>query len=259
MNDLPMADRRMLVTRTSDQAPMFSREMKARGAIPVEVPVIALHPPADRTDIKRSLVHLSAYHWIIFTSRNGIRFFFQALHEEKRTFPPNVKVAAVGKKTLQALQEYGVDADVVPDEFVAEKLLEQLKPLVQPNERILLPRGNLSRKMLAEELADLGADVSDLVCYETVANQENRAALIDTVVKQDIDVLTFTSSSTFQAFVELLEGIDWRSYVQDVKIACIGPITAKTVKEYGLVPDIVAQKYSTSGLLDAIEQFFRGV
>lgn len=257
MSTQPLQGKRILVTRARGQAGPFSREMIARGATPIEIPVLDFRRLDGRMDLRRVLDGLPGFQWVIFTSANGVRFFFQALRVEQREFPQETKVAVVGQKTLRVLREYGVDADVVPDEYVAERLVEQLQTQVEPGEAVLMPRGNLARKMLAEALTALGAEVTDLIIYDTVINDESKQELNNLICEQNLDVITFTSSSTVQFFTELLEGIDWRRFIENVKIACIGPITAKTAEECGISADIMAEEYSTSGLLNAIEHFFR--
>lgn len=257
MRERPLAGKRILVTRAHEQAPAFSREIIARGAIPVEVPLLGVQQPGEQAGLQQALQRLQAFRWILFTSANGVRFFFQALREQQRTFPEDVKVAVVGSKTFEALKGYHIHADVVPDEFVAEKLLETLKPKVNAGDKILMPRGALARKMLAKELTALGAEVSDVVVYETVMNEQSQQTLKDVLSKRNVHAITFTSSSTVQFFIALLEGVDWHLLIENVKIACIGPITAETSKKCGIKPDIIAEEYSTSGLLEALEQFFK--
>lgn len=257
MNVYPLQGKRILVTRAHRQAAAFSREMIARGAAPIEIPVLDFRRPDERGYLQRILDGLSSFQWIVFTSANGVRFFFQALHQEQRALPQEIKVAVVGRQTLRVLREYGVDADVVPEEYVAEKLMEQLQAQVKPGEVVLMPRGNLARKFLAVELERLGAKVTDLIIYETVMDVESKQDLQELIDKRAVDVITFTSSSTVQFFTRLLDGIQWRKLIEDVRIACIGPVTAQTAKESGITVDIIASEYSTPGLLDAMEHFYQ--
>ncbi|HET7522453.1 MAG TPA: uroporphyrinogen-III synthase [Bacillales bacterium] len=252
----PLEGKRILVTRAREQAAPFSREIINRGGIPVEIPVIAFRRPAHITEMKTALSHLSEFKWIIFTSANGVRFFMERLREFHLDFPKEAKIAVVGEKTNDTLKNYGLAACIVPKKFVAESLLEQLKSEVQPGDKVLMPRGNLARKVLPEELGSLGAAVTDLVVYETIQNNGSRHALAESILKHRVDAVTFTSSSTVTHFMRLLAAAGLKDRMGQVKIACIGPVTAETARESGLVPDIVAEEFSTSGLLDALEQFY---
>lgn len=248
--------KRILVTRAAEQAEPFSAEIRARGGEPVEVPVIAFRRPEDPSEIKKILARLQEYHWIIFTSANGVRFFFEILREAGFDYPVGVKTAVVGQKTLRVLQKYGVNADVVPEQFVAESLLQRLRSEVRSGDAVLMPRGNLARKKLSEELSKCGVNVTDLVVYETVVNRDVEKTLSKLLKDRRPDMVTFTSSSTVKFFLQLLGTSDGRDYLDTVKVACIGPVTAKTATEQGLPPDIVAEEYSVDGLLDAMEQFY---
>lgn len=252
----PLEGKRILVTRAAGQASMFSREIEARGGEPVEVPVIAFQPPEDRTEIKTVMRRLDEYRWVIFTSANGVRFFFDELREAGLDFPAGSRVAAVGKKTWRILRKFDVHVDVVPKEFVAESLLEQLKTKIQPGDTVLMPRGNLARKKLPDGLAKVGAVVDDLAIYRTVVDWSQREKLLELLAGGRVDLITFTSSSTVRNFFRLLEGANQEAFMNHVKFACIGPITAKTAREYGIEPDIMPREYSISGLLDAVEQFY---
>lgn len=257
MNTRPLEGKRILVTRAREQAPAFSREIVARGGVPAEMPVLFFRHTNDKQAVKSVMNRLQTFQWVIFTSTNGVRFFFEELRHENRDFPVKAKVAVVGKKTYHFLQDYGIDADIIPTEFVAEELMKRLIMEIQAGDHILMPRGNLARVMLSEELVEIGADVTDLTVYETMINREYKEKLTALLSKRELDVITFTSSSTVQFFLEMLEGTDWRKDTAGVKIACIGPVTAKTAREYGMPVDIAAGEYSTTGLLDAIEDFYR--
>lgn len=251
----PLEGKKILVTRAAEQAGEFSRAILERGAMPVEIPVIAIRG-ARNASVREALERLPQYRWIIFTSANGIKFFFHLLHEAGLDFPAGVKVAVIGTKTLDTLQEHGINADLVPDEFVAESLVDSLKKQLKPGEPVLLPRGNLARDTLPNELAEFGADVTDAVVYETVFNEEIREDLAGALSTNGVDVVTFTSSSTVESFFRLLDGMDMDKCLSGKLIACIGPVTAETAREFGFEPAIVPENHTTSGMLDEIERFF---
>ncbi|HET7580420.1 MAG TPA: uroporphyrinogen-III synthase [Bacillales bacterium] len=252
----PLEGKRIMVTRAAGQAESFAQAIFERGGEPVMVPVIAFREPHDPGEIDTVLKELPSYNWIIFTSANGVQFFFQILRRAGLEFPVGARTAVVGRKTLKKLEDFGVNADVVPDEYIAESLLHALKSRIGPGDKVLMPRGNLARKKLPEQLAALGFEVTDLTVYETVLNRDEQSKLIELLSEQPPDVITFTSSSTVINFLELLEGKRCSDLLEKAKMACIGPVTAETARDYGLIPEIVPDEYSTSGLLDAIEQFY---
>src|SRR5699024_5031796 len=127
-----LCGKRILITRAKEEAASFSRDIAMRGGIPVEIPVISFHRWNDATSVRHVLMRLHDYRWVIFTSANGVRFFFQWLREMKHNFPRGVKVAVVGMKTFDVLKRHGVTADIVPGEYVAEKLAECLKTKIKP-------------------------------------------------------------------------------------------------------------------------------
>lgn len=247
--------KRILVTRAKEQAESFSKKIAEYGGIAIEIPLIKIQAPSNTDVIEKTLQKIHTYNWLIFTSVNGVHYFFDFIETYGITFSETnrPKIAVVGKKTLQALEQKGFSAELVPDDFVAEDLLEKLKKRVNNNEAILLARGNLGRSLLPEKLGEIGIQVDDLILYENVLNLEKQAELIHLLESRSVDIITFTSSSTVTNFVELLKGTaGWREWLHHIQIACIGPITEKTAIEAGITPQIVANEYTVAGLLDAI-------
>lgn len=246
--------KRILVTRAKEQAGSFSKRIAELGGIPIEIPLIKIQAPEKTEQIESTLKNIYTYNWLVFTSVNGVRYFFDFLEKYKIALVESnrPKIAVVGEKTLQALEQKGITADLIPDEFVAENLLEKMIERVSSNDSVLLARGNLARSFLPDKLHELGIKVDDLVIYETVLYKEKREELFNMLQSQSLDIITFTSSSTVTNFVELLQGTSWQDLVADIKIACIGPITEKTAIEAGIKPHIVAKEYTIAGLLDAI-------
>lgn len=253
----PLEGKRILVTRAEEQARPFSNEIADRGGTPIEVPVIAIRTSENQTEIHNHLSRLSEYKDIVFTSANGVRFFFNALTREGVSFPAHSRISVVGKKTEKVLRLYGYEPDIVPDEFVADSLLDVLKHEINPGEKVLLPRGNLARNTIPDTLAEWGADVTDLTVYESVLNEESRLQLNKIIREKQADVVTFTSSSTVRYFFNMLGGCKLNDLLDGVLFACIGPITANTLLQLGYVPDILPDEYTTRSLLDKIEHFFK--
>ncbi|GMB07445.1 uroporphyrinogen-III synthase [Thermolongibacillus altinsuensis] len=249
---MSLRGKKVLVTREREQAKSFSAKLKEQGALPVEVPLIQTSLPQQIDETV--LAHWNEYDWIVFTSQNGVKYFFElagSLPEEKRP-----KVAAVGEKTAQALQKKWGPIDLVPDEFVAESLAEAMKQHVQKGERILLVKGNLARETLRNELQSF-AQVTDFIVYETSINKAAKEELIRLLEKKELDVITFTSSSTVRNFMELLDGCPLDQWLKDVAIACIGPITKQTAHELGMRVDICPHTYTIDGMIEAMNDYFK--
>lgn len=253
MERLPLYGKTVLVTRGKEQAHVFSDKLKQVGARPVEIPLISVSAVTETKEIEECVRDLSRYDWLVFTSANGVRFFFSFV----RDTAPLPNVAVVGKKTAIALEKRGITPSVVPDEFVAEGLIEAIKPLVKPTDRVLLVKGNLARPTLKEALVQLGADVTDLVVYETKMNESGKEQLLDLLKKRALDVVTFTSSSTVESFMNMLDGIEWRPLLAHCVIACIGPITKQTAEQFGLRVHICPEQYTIDDMIKAMETFFQ--
>lgn len=253
----PLEGKRILVTRAAEQVEFFSQEIAAKGGIPIEIPVIAFREPKEQVEVDKAINRITEFSKIIFTSANGVHFFFEALKKNGVCFPDQLSVAVIGNKTERVLKQYQVNPDLIPDQFVAESLIERLKPEVTQGEEVLLARGNLARKKLPAELSKLGVSVTDLTVYETIVNEGKRLQLLETLKGVPINVVTFTSSSTVRYFFELIKGIDLQDRLREVYWACIGPITAKTLSKHGYDANIVPEEYTTTAMLGKIEQFYK--
>ena len=251
----PLHGKRILVTRARTQASALTEKLTALGAACIETPVIRIAPPADNyAALDHAIGELHSYQWIIFTSVNGVEHFFARLaHAEKDTRALGyAKVAAIGSATAEALRSYGIHADLVPAEFRAEAVVDTLKDILPPRARILLPRAQKARDVLPESLRAHGAAVDVAAAYETVPEMDGGAELAERLTNGEIDFVTFTSSSTVKNLVQQLGNI---TPLQQVKIACIGPVTADTARNFALEPDIVAETYTIDGLVNAIKEY----
>ena len=251
----PLHGKRILVTRARAQASALTEKLTVLGASCIETPVIRITPPADNyAALDHAIGELHSYHWVIFTSVNGVEHFFARLaHAEKDTRALGyAKVAAIGSATAEALRSYGIHADLVPAEFRAEAVVDGLKDILPPRARILLPRAQEARDVLPESLRAHGAAVDVVAAYETVPELDGGAELAARLTNGEIDFVTFTSSSTVKNLVQQLGNI---TPLQQVKIACIGPVTADTARNFALEPDIVAETYTIDGLVNAIKEY----
>jgi uroporphyrinogen III methyltransferase/synthase len=257
----PLFGKRVLITRTRRQASTLARLLADAGAIPVELPSIEIEPIEDREAIDASIASLTnrqtdkptdrAYAWVVFTSANAVELFFEHLAErglDSRAFGL-ARIAAIGPATARALAERGLRADVVPTEYVAEAVVEAMRSLVAPKERVLLPRAESARAELVRGLESLGATVDEVPIYRAAVPSEASPEVLAELRAGRIDVVTFTSSSTVRNLVAMLGDA---STLERPLIACIGPITAQTAREAGLRVDVMASEYTVEGLVAAL-------
>ena len=252
---LPLLGRRVLVTRTRNSAGLLSRRLAELGAIPIEVPTIDVRPAHDYSELDSALVEVSAYHWIVFASANAVQAVFDRLRmkgSDARALH-GVRVAAIGPATADALQGFGVLADLVPTKATSEGLTEALADEGVNGSRILLPRTDIATQGLPDLLKELGADVKQVTAYRTVVHEESRDRAA-TAIRDGIDAVTFTSSSTVRNLLRMLD--DGAESLSDTKVACIGPTTASTAGRLGLKVDIVAKSPTIDGLAQALVEHF---
>lgn len=253
----PLFGKTVLVTRARSQASKLTAALEALGAGVIEAPAIELRAPEDDYKaLDEALAHVQDYHWLIFTSTNGVEHFFSRLFGAGKDTRELgfAKAAAIGSATAEKLREYGIRADVVPQEFRAEGILEALKGKLPPHAKILLPRAQEAREILPEKLREQGHTVDVVPVYQTVTAEDSAEELKAKLAAGEIDLVTFTSSSTVTNLLKLLGG---KELLSGVKLACIGPVTAETVRNNGLEPDMEAGEYTINGLVKVISDYFK--
>ncbi|MDW7729933.1 MAG: uroporphyrinogen-III C-methyltransferase [Bacillota bacterium] len=256
----PLFGRRIVVSRAREQASAFAEKLEALGAETIEFPVIKIAPPDDYSGLDRCLNMLQSYRFVIFTSENGVNSFFNRLAESGRDIRDlkGASICAIGPKTKEALELKGLRVDCVPSEYRAEAVVELLKERIVPGDKVLLPRADLARPVLAQELEKLGAVVDNVTAYRTVRGDGDVQLLRRLLKAGEIDMITFTSSSTVRNLVEMLteEGehapASPSSLFNNVLFASIGPITSKTAADLGLKIAVEAKVYTIDGLTEAI-------
>jgi uroporphyrinogen III methyltransferase/synthase len=255
----PLFGRRIVVTRSRDQASAFVEMLIDRGATTIEFPTIDVVPPASWDELDRAINTVETYSWLIFTSANAVRFFMdrlRSLGKDLRTLK-GVNICTIGPKTAETLGQYGLRADLVPSEFKAEGVLAALGGVRVKGRKFLIPRAKVAREVIPDKLRELGADVTVATAYENVkpsADIERARKLFE---EKKIAVVTFTSSSTVHNFVEILGRKEYKSLLDGVAVASIGPVTAKTAEEYGMKTDVMPEEYTIPALVDAIVGYFR--
>ena len=252
----PLFGKTVLVTRARSQASKLTARLEQLGAKVIETPAIRLEAPADAYKaLDEAIARLADYQWLIFTSANGVERFFDRLlaaGKDARALG-YANLAAIGTATAEKLKQYGLVADVIPQEFRAEGIIEALKGKLPPHAKILLPRAQEAREILPEKLRELGAVVDVAPAYQTVCGDVDGEAMREQLAGGAIDLVTFTSSSTVKNLIHILGSA---APLQTVKTACIGPVTADTARQNGVEPDMVADTYTIDGLVETIKQNF---
>ena len=254
----PLYGWRVLVPRTKEQSAGLAARLRSFGAVSEEVPTISVEPPRNPQQIDKAVRGLveGRYEWVAFTSVNAVKAVREKFEEyglDARAFS-GLKIAAVGERTAEAIATWGIKADLVPSgEQSARGLLEDWPPyddLLDPINRVFLPRADIATETLVAGLIELGWEVDDVTAYRTVRAAPPPAPTREAIKSGKFDAVMFTSSST----VRNLVGIAGKPHSSTI-IACIGPATAKTAEEHGLRVDVLAEKPSVDVLADALAEF----
>lgn len=253
----PLLGKRIVVTRARQQASDLVRLLTDLGAECLEYPTIEIMPPKDPQPLKQAIANLTTYDWIVFTSVNGVGFFFEQLFADGKDVRAlgRLKTAAIGPATAARLLEFGLISDIVPQTYRAESVVDAFKKEKLNNKKILLPRAREARPILPQELKKMGAAVDEIPAYETLKAVDNASDLVQQLKEKRVDMITFTSSSTVKNFKALLPAKAHAVLMQDITIASIGPITTDTAKRLGFDVHITAKSYTIPGLVDAILQY----
>jgi uroporphyrinogen III methyltransferase/synthase len=246
--------KRILITRARDQASTFSKILEGYGAHVIQFPTIEIRPPANWSGLDKAIKKLDNYHWVIFTSTNGVDYFWQRLilaGKDARAFK-GAKIAAIGPPTAQELRKRGIVPDLIPQEYKAEGLIQSLEAKDLAGTKFLIPRAAEAREILPEELRKQGAEVDIVAAYRTVRPTDHKGEVIDLLKAKEIDLITFTSSSTVKNLIEILLKDRSKELLAGIKIACIGPITARTAKGFGIDTDIMPEVYTIPAMAKAI-------
>lgn len=249
---------KVLVPRTKDQAGDMSEMLAEHGAIPIEVPTIAVEPPRTPAQMERAIKGLvnGRYSWVVFTSTNAVRAVWEKFQEfglDARAFA-GVKIACVGAATADAVRAFGVTPELLPEgEQSSRGLLEVFPPyddVLDPIDKVLLPRADIATETLAEGLKERGWEIEDVTAYRTVRAAPPAAHIRESIKGGGFDAVCFTSSST----VRNLVGIAGKPHARTV-VACIGPATAATATEFGLRVDVQPETADVPSLIDALAAY----
>ena len=264
MKDQPLHDRTIIITRALAQAAPFAAALESYGARVISCPTIEIVEPESFAALDDAIENLFGYDWLIFTSVNGVDFFLRRLNTVGLDVSEldELKVCAIGAATAERLRAASIHVDIVPEEFKAEGVFAALERFVGGPEALhgqnfLIPRAAQARDYLPRALEAAGARADVVPAYRTVAPQDTEKRRVETLLAGGaVDCITFTSSSTVRNFAELFDTTDLSRLLVDVKVACIGDITASTAAEYDLQTDIQPTEFTTDALARAIAEFY---
>jgi uroporphyrinogen III methyltransferase/synthase len=255
----PLFGRRILVTRAREQAADLIALLRDRGAETIGVPTIRIVPPEDGAPLDAACDTAERYDWIVFTSVNGVEHFMRRFLERRDIRDlKDVRLCTVGPATAAALAQYGVRVDLTPAEHRAEGLVEAFAAFGKMyGMRVLLPRAEMARELVGEELRAMGAEVMDVEVYRTLpAGEGSGPDVYGMLLDGRIDAVTFTSASTVRNFVRLLGEEQAPDLLRSTVVATIGPVTAEAARQLGIEPAIVPSEYTVAALVDALTDYF---
>ncbi len=255
----PLAGLRVIVGRARHQAGALSSGLRALGAEVTEIPFIEIRKPRSYKPLDAALKNLHEYDWLILTSVNGVEALWHRLKKLRLTKRQlkHLKIAAIGPATRKAIEQHGLKVNIVPEEYVAESVVEALRNEV-PGKRVLLARARVARDVIPRELRQLGAKLDVVEAYETVIPESSRTRLRAMLKnsKRRPHAITFTSSSTVRNFIALLGK---KPLLDGIRLASIGPVTSATLREQGLPVDVEATEYTIPGLIKALSRVEPGL
>jgi uroporphyrinogen III methyltransferase/synthase len=253
-----LSGKKILITRAREQSGDFAARLEKLGAEVIAFPTIEIVPPLRWRDVDRAMDRLKSYDWIVFTSANGVTFFWQRAKERGKNLrlPSSLKVCAIGPATADRLRKKKVSVHYIPQEFIAESILEGFEKMVIKGKRILLARAKKARDVLPKGLKGLGAEVDVVTVYRTIRPRGGSRRLRRLLTEGALEVIVFTSSSTVNHFAEMLKNQDLKKLLKGIAIACIGPVTARTARDRGWRVRIQPKEYTIPGLTRAIAEYF---
>jgi len=255
----PLFGKRVIVTRSRDQASVFAEKLIDLGATTVEFPTIDVVPPSSWDELDNAIGILETFDWLILTSANAVRFFMERLRSVGKDIRmlKGVNICVVGPKTAESLERYGLKADLIPAEFKAEGVLAALGGVRVKGQKFLIPRAKVAREVIPDRLREMGDDVTVATAYENVRPALDADRMKKLFRENKITTVTFTSSSTVHNFIEILGQKEYKTFLEGVDVACIGPVTAKTAEEYGMKVAIMPKEYTIPAFVDAIVEHYR--
>ena len=262
-DDRPLFGRRIVVTRSTEQAGEFLEMLEDLGAEAIPAPTVRILPPEDLGSLQRACAEAGTYDWIVFTSANAVDYFMNCLVavSDVRELK-GVRICTIGPSTASRIAKYGIRVDLTPAEFRTEALVDSMKAQAAvENARVLLPQSDIAREMLGDELRAAGAHVVEVVAYRTVLASGEREGDHDVyrmLLDRQIDAVTFTSASTVRNFVEILGHDQAIDLLRNTVVASIGPVTAEAAQQLDIRTAVMPERYTIPDLVQALVEHFAG-
>lgn len=253
LKPLGLKDKKVLVPRGAGQAKSFSQLVEKYGGISIEIPLIAFRPIELNQQLQTAMDKIDTYDWIIFTSNVTVETFFSFYkNKDDKSFP---KIAVIGKKTEEVLQEKGYHAEFVPSAYVTEVFVDEFMPIVSSGSKVLIPKGNLAREYISTSLSNHGVLVDEIVIYETYMPDESTEKLATMLAGDQIDILMFTSPSTVNHFMNVVKEHKLENHIKRCVICCIGPVTEKKLHAFRLPVHVSPAEYTVNEMVKSTIQF----
>jgi len=260
----PLFGKRVLVTRPREQAGEMSELIESLGGEAIEAPFIRIVPPHDYDELDAAVAAIGEYDWLVFSSANAVEAFMQRLLASPLDMRAlaKTKLCAVGPATSERLAKYGLKVDLTPAEYRAESIVEAFATSANVQGlSVLIPRADIGREIVGDELRRQGAEVTEVVAYRTVVVDPEREGEPDVyrmLLDKQLDVVTFASASSVRSFVRAFGQDQAADLLRPVAVAAIGPVTAQVATQYGIHTTIMPAHYTVPALVDAIVQHVRG-
>jgi uroporphyrinogen III methyltransferase/synthase len=260
-DDRPLFGRRIVVTRSREQAGEFVEMLEERGAEAIHAPAIRIAPPEDVELLDAACEAVATFDWLVLTSVNAVDYFMRRLLavSDIRELK-GVRICTVGASTAERVKRYGIRVDLVPEEYHAEALVEALRRIdTLAGRRVLVPKGDIARDLLVDELRASGARVTEVVAYRTVLASTERDSDQDVyrmLLDRQIDAVTFTSPSSVRNFVKLLGEDQAVDLLRTTVVACIGPVTAEAAQQLGIDTNVMPERFTIADLVDSLVEHF---
>jgi uroporphyrinogen III methyltransferase/synthase len=260
-DERPLFGRRVVVTRASEQAAELVDMLEERGAEAILAPTIRIAPPEDIEALDRACAEAARYDWIVFTSANGVEHFMRRLlaNGDVRDLK-GPRICTIGPATTEQLARFGIRVDLTPEEYRAEAIAAALKDLGDlSGTRFLLPRADIAREVLADELREAGAVVTEVAAYRTLLAGSERDSDHDIyrmLLDREIDAVTFTSASTVKNFAKIFGEEQAADLLRTTVVASIGPVTAEAAQQLGIATTVMPKRYTIPDLVDALVEHF---
>ena len=253
----PLSGKRILITRSLHQVQKMVDLITDLGGEPLTFPTIEIVPPTQSDPMDYAINNIEKYSWIVFTSVNGVSAFFDRirfLRKDIRSLK-NTKICAIGPKTKEEVEEFGLLVDYIPKNYTSQELADGLKDIFGIDDKILIPRAEIAPDTFSN-LRNMGFSIDEVPAYKTIQGSGNVEIVKELLQKRKIHILTFTSSSTVVNFVEMMKADNIQELLEGVTVACIGPVTANTASNLDIQAHIVANEYTIEGLITSILDYF---